>query len=235
MSMFQEYESVFTECKDPIAVQFEIDIMRLNSALCMEAVSESDSSNTDKNKPNGFVVWVKKMVARLGKFFEDIGTMIRDMFHNDEHINLENYANSETGAAKIDFDLRQIQNNVDAEMRKGRKLIQMISSSTGIDDKAVESFVDKSTTEIIKRGTPALITALGFANFKKSESQLAKTKSEVEAAANEASKVTDPHKQAQCKSIINKMFNLSNELGKARIEYAKVLNRLTKKENGGTK
>ena len=109
-----------------------------------------------------------------------------------------------------------VQNGVDAEVRKGRKLIQAISKGTHIDDKTVETFVDNAAKVVQKYAVPAVISVGSIKMFNTFEANSKKINNEMQKAANEGDKVTDLSGKEKIHKIYNSMVGPVKDGLKAR-------------------
>lgn len=224
MDVFQD---VSDEMKTPFPLfeQFEIDIMRINNNYALECAyngktpwefddifTEAPENESDKNKTGGFMAWVQKIAQRVARLFSDFAEMIKNMFSAKDHIDLDSFAKTEQGQAQIQYDLRLVQDSVDAEIRKGRKLIQLISNTTKVDDEQVERYVDGCATAIKRFAVPTVITASSIAIFKGWEKKNNARQSEMNGAANDMRNAAgDKQKEAAVTKIYNSMTKIVNE------------------------
>ena len=211
----------------PIFEQFEIDVSRINNQYMLEEMEVKESFDVDiydettdpsgeQKKESGFGAWISKMAQRVARLFQDFAEMIRNMFSVKGHVNLDNFKETELGKRQINYDINMVQSSVDAEIRKGRKLIQAISHATKIDDAAVESFVDGCATAIKRFAVPTLITGGSIALFKGWENRQKAQSSEMNGAAQDMRAAEgDKNKENAVMRIYSAMTNMVNEGCKA--------------------
>ena len=159
-----------------IAIErFNIDIKRLESQYLYESsidqlrskyYSESEDSSNEKKK-NRFLTFIFNMFTKLKNLLKDIGTAIRNSTKGeDKAITPDDYFNSETGKAQLEYDIAQVHKDVEDQIRKSRKFVQFISKQTHIDDRQVEKFVDGLTHTVRKSAVPIALTGATYAAYK---------------------------------------------------------------------
>lgn len=216
MSVFHDF---YIQSPDAIFDEFEISVMRINNKYVFESALGIDDNDlfseaeTPSNVPKKS--WLSSMAERIGRLIKDFCNMIKNMFSFKGHLTLDDYKNSDTGKAQIDYDLRVVQDGVDAEVRKGRKLIQAISKGTHIDDAEVERFVDGTANILKKFAIPTIVTIGSIASFKAWEAKANKTNDEMQNAAKEGENAT-PENKSKIQKIYSSMAKLVNEGLKAR-------------------
>lgn len=216
MSVFQDF---YIQSPDAIFDEFEISVMRINNKYAFESalgIDNNDLFSEAETPSNGTKKsWLSSMAERIGRLIKDFCNMIKNMFSFQGHLTLDDYKNSDTGKAQIDYDLRVVQDGVDAEVRKGRKLIQAISKGTHIDDAEVEKFVDGAANMLKKFAVPTIVTLGSIASFKAWEAKANKTNEEMQNAAKEGENTT-PENKSKIQKIYSSMAKLVNEGLKAR-------------------
>lgn len=190
----------------------------------MEAV---ESANT-----SAFVVAVNKIIASIKNFIGGFIRMIENMFSGKENMTAEDYFESPTGKIQFQCDVREIEKAIDQEVLKGRKLIQAISSVTGVSDEEVAKFVD-GTTKALKKFTPIVIPAVAAWGIK---SAVAKSMKKNEKDVEELGKAAvnnpnpDEKKKHQITKVINAIDSLIGEGVKLNAEFMKQLKKAEKKK-----
>lgn len=218
MSVFLEF---CDETPDRIFDKFDIDVIRINNKYAMESafgtIDDSVAYEAGESQPvSEKKSWLKSMAERIGRLIRDFCEMLKNMFSPQDHVNLENYLKSADGKEQFDYDLIGVQNGVDAEIRKGRKLIQAISKGTHVDDKTVETFVDNAAKVVQKYAVPALISVGSIKMFNAFEANSKKINNEMQEAANEGDRVTDSSGKEKIHKIYNSMVGLVKDGLKAR-------------------
>ena len=218
MSVFvQLLEQDYSKQFDVMERQFDIDISRLLSRAIYEAniemiegnyVTEAENNqqapaNTEKGEN-----FLQKMIARIRNFISGFLDTVKNLFRSKEHVNLESYLASNTGQMEMEYDLKQVQQNLDSEMLKGRKLVQKISSATGVDDAEVANFCDTAARAIQKHGKTIVKIGVTFALFKAMTSKFRDKDREVAAMYDNVPLIKDPKKKAQAAKVLASMANL---------------------------
>ena len=216
MSIYREYTSELERSCDILTMKFDIATDRAFTAyeyaVAMGDVSYDDITLEDgeqasqPKQKSGFAKFVSKIVNYIVTFIKDFIAMLGNMFSRKENLDLETYLASDKGKMEFGYDVLKVEEQVADDVRKGRKLIQLISSKTGVDDATVEEYVDKGARGVMKYGGTALIVAVGYKLYKKGKQSLAQTGEEVKKCADAANAVEgDPKKEGQVKKIFNFM------------------------------
>lgn len=242
MSIFREYESEEEKQIDILAREYDLSIHNANSTFALESamlssimkdpiyegVTGEEKTQTAGNK---FKEFLKSIVNAVKNFVNGTIEMIQGLFSSKENIDLNTYLKSNTGQIQLDYDIKDIQRQVEDERRKGRKLIQRISSVTGVDDKEVESFVDNAADFANKHTKTIIKTAIAAPLIMAVPKLLNKGKDNISDCANDANKVTDPKKQSQIQKVLNKMSSMEKDFGSIMAYFCKNLEKDMKKNN----
>lgn len=184
MSIFREYECQMEKDFDIMKRQHDIDIdhfyndYKLESTLAEingSVFTEAEASS-DKKENSKFVTFVKRIVASIQKFISDGLEMVQNMFSKKEHLDPETFMKSQTGQIMLEYDVKKVQKQVEDEVLKGRKIVQLISKATKVDDKMVADFVDGAAKGIQKYGKVAIKTTVAFGMYKTMSKSLDKSK-----------------------------------------------------------
>jgi hypothetical protein len=207
-----------------IETAFEIAVASANKEYEFESNLISFNSEeifheaTDAKKENAFVKFVKGICNAIRNLFAGIAESISNIFDTRKDINMEDVLKSSKAKVQLDKDINKLNDVVDDEIRKGNKLLQMISSTTGISDDKIDQWI-QGGVEKIKQVAPVAITAgsaIGFNAlikkfFKKNNERI----KEAEDITLGSSSDTDLKKQAQKKTVINHISSLSQTFGNA--------------------
>ena len=240
MSIFQEYDNSLQRSCDILFRQFEIDVSRIDNELTLESTIESieselfceaetldinSISKPEKQKTQSkFSKTMSNIAQKVSKLINDIIEMFSNMFSSKSHLDVEAYINSSKGTIELDNDLKRVQAQVNAEFRKGRKLIQAISKGTGVDDETIEHYVDSTTDGVRKYGKTIISAAGSYALFKHATGDLESLKKEMNSALNDCKTAAgDPRKEMQVSKVYTAMRHWIAEGTKA---YAMVGNRI---------
>ena len=221
MSVFNKYTSVYENTNEPLFLQYDIDIMRLDSKYAFESASGIScgiyitEAEEVADQSSSFNEWVTKLIERVRKFISDAIDMVKDIFSDKKHLYIEDYLNSESGQIQFEYDIQKIQDNVDAELRKGRKLVQAISKGTKIDDRTVEAYVDNAGALIKKYAKPTIITSGAIVQINNTDGRLKKMSAELGHICDDTKKLKDePDKYKAVRKIIKAATELASEATK---------------------
>ena len=189
-----------------------------NSGLISFNSEELFHEAADTKKENVFVAFVKGVFNAIRNLFSGIAESISNIFDTRKDINMEDVLKSSKAKVQLDKDINKLNDVVDDEIRKGNKLLQMISSTTGISDDKIDQWI-RGGVEKIEQVAPVAIaagSAIGFNAlikklFKKNNDRI----KEAEDISLGSSSDTDPKKQAQKKTVINHISTLSRTFGNA--------------------
>lgn len=218
MSVFvQEIEQDYSKQFDALERHFDIDITRLYSRAIYEsniemiegeytteASDDSQPATVDDKGEN----LLQKIITKIKNFISGFLDAVSNLFKSKEHVDLESYLASNTGQMEMEYDLQKIQQNLDSEMLKGRKLVQKISSATGVDDAEVANFCDTAARAIQKHGKTILKVGVTFALFKAMTSKFRDKDREVSEMYDRVKIIKDPKKKAQAAKVLNAMASL---------------------------
>ena len=109
----------------------------LGMAVATESVCEYCMTEAADGK--GFF---SRMIDALVSFIQKINESVANLFSKNEHVDLDSFLQSQTGQVQLSYDMEAIDREVNKKVLEGRKLIQAISSATGISDAKVAKFAD---------------------------------------------------------------------------------------------
>lgn len=99
---------------------------------------------------------LQRMVDAIVKFIQDVTQSIQSAFAKDRMDDVDTFLNSQTGQMQLSYDYAAIEDVVDKKMLEGRKLVQKISSATGVSDATIAKFADSCSDAALRFG-PTLI------------------------------------------------------------------------------
>ena len=109
----------------------------LGMAVATESVCEYCMTEAADGK--GFF---SRMIDAIVSFIQKINESVANLFSKNEHVDLDSFLQSQTGQVQLSYDMEAIDREVNKKVLEGRKLIQAISSATGISDAKVAKFAD---------------------------------------------------------------------------------------------
>ena len=154
---------------------------------------------------NKFSDAVHTIINTISNFINSFIEMVENAFSNKEHITGNDFANSKTGQLAFNADVKKIQAQIDEEVLKGRKVIQAISSATGIDDKTVADFCDNALDVGKNVGKFVLPVAAAWGVKTFILNSMKKNKDQVKQLGEEVAKETDPKKQSLKMRVLEKL------------------------------
>lgn len=205
-------------------IQNEFDTCYTLNSLYSEATTEPNG--TQKTSLFGYI---GKFVGKIIQIITDFVKMIGDIFNVKDNLTAEQYYRSDALNDKFNSDYQAIEYTVRKELAEGNRLIQKISSVTGIDDAEIQKYVSRASGAI-KKAIPAAVTAgtaWGIRKLLKKSSD--EDKASIEKAKQSAEKIAagDDKKQKQVMTVLSTM----NQLVKTKITSAKNLcNEIRKRE-----
>lgn len=97
-----------------------------------------------------------RVLDSIINFFHKLNERIQSHFKSTEDVELSEYLASQTGSVQLEYDLDKVENFVNQQFLKGRKIVQAISSATGISDAKVAAFCDECTQTAIDFTGPTI-------------------------------------------------------------------------------
>ena len=154
---------------------------------------------------NKFSDAVHKIIDTIVNFINSFIEMIENAFSNKKHITGDDFINSKTGQLTFNADVKKIQEQIDDEVLKGRKIVQAISSKTGIDDKTVAEFCDTAfdVGKSVGKFVLPITAAWGVKTF--ILKSMKNNKDRIRQLGEEVAKETDPKKQKQKMKVLQKL------------------------------
>lgn len=128
----------------------------LGMAVATESVCEYCMTESSDGK--GFF---SRMIDALVSFIQKINESVANLFSKSDSIDLDSFLKSETGQVQLSYDMEAIDREVNKKVLEGRKLIQAISSKTGISDAKVAKFAD-GCANVVKDHGAFVASAVGI-------------------------------------------------------------------------
>ena len=98
-----------------------------------------------------------RVLDSIVRFFQNINDRIASHFTSgEEDVDLSDYMNSDLGKVQLEYDLDKVETFVNKQFLKGRKLVQLISSASGVSDEKVAAFCDECTQSVIDNSGPII-------------------------------------------------------------------------------
>lgn len=119
----------------------------LGMAVATESVCEYCMTEASDGK--GFF---SRMIDAIVSFIQKINESVANLFSKNEHVDLDSFLQSQTGQVQLSYDMEGINRDVNKKVLEGRKMIQAISSATGISDAKVAKFADGCANVVKEHG-----------------------------------------------------------------------------------
>ena len=119
----------------------------LGMAVATESVCEYCMTEAADGK--GFF---SRMIDAIVSFIQKINESVANLFSKNEHVDLDSFLQSQTGQVQLSYDMEGINRDVNKKVLEGRKMIQAISSATGISDAKVAKFADGCANVVKEHG-----------------------------------------------------------------------------------
>ena len=200
------YDRIYTTYKTESALE-ELQ----NSVTFLESDAEpSGSPKANKSFKN----FINSIVSKIMKVISDVKDKITSIFNGSNKLTLDEYLDSETGELALKYDIVRIQQNAEAEVRKGRKLVQAISRGTKVDDRVVEAFLDGGANLIDSNpgvGRTVIKATTASVVFNKCSKSLDGMKRDIDATRRECLKELGKEKEGVISRIFTKMGKITSE------------------------
>lgn len=128
----------------------------LGMAVATESVCEYCMTEAADGK--GFF---SRMIDAIVSFIQKINESVANLFSKNEHVDLDSFLQSQTGQVQLSYDMEAIDRDVNKKVLEGRKIIQAISSATGISDAKVAKFAD-GCANVVKDHGMFIVSAAGI-------------------------------------------------------------------------
>lgn len=178
---YENWRDIFLENSNTVgmngtyAIQYQNDIAldRLKAGYSTEAVIDNYFSNiifeksedTDpekEEKPKAGENILQKILKKIKDVIDRFIDAIGNFFSGKENLNADEYFQSSTAEIRIEKDIDKINKIVDDEIRKGSKLLQKISSATGVSDEEIDKYIQKGASTLKIVGPAVISSAVGW-------------------------------------------------------------------------
>ena len=208
-----------------------------------------------------------RIIDSIVRFIQDLNTSISNIFRKEQESEdtsaVEAYFASQTGQVRLSYDMQAMEQAVNKKILEGRKVVQAISSTTGVPDDVVAQYCD-SCVQLVDEygGSLVRIAALDkirkyvsegclkgmdakVSKFKECETweqKTARVERERQAAKVAAKATKDMKRAAQLQKVATSVSNMVKKAGTAkrkvaseiRGQYNAARSKLSRKGTGGT-
>ena len=208
-----------------------------------------------------------RIIDSIVRFIQDLNTSISNIFRkeqeNEDTSAVEAYFASQTGQVRLSYDMQAMEQAVNKKILEGRKVVQAISSTTGVPDDVVAQYCD-SCVQLVDEygGSLVRIAALDkirkyvsegclkgmdakVSKFKECETweqKTARVERERKAVKVAAKATKDMKRAAQLQKVATSVSNMVKKAGNAkrkvaseiRGQYKSARSKLSRKGTGGT-
>lgn len=211
---------LYTEQKDDYLMLGRYKVA-ISEAYCDYLESTLDSSfmedvqdTTDKpKKENGFVNFLKRIVAAIKRLISDMGEMFHNMFHPKDNQDLEKALENDPTKFNPGCDLDQMVQQETRTVKEGNRLIRAISNGTGVPEETINKYLKTGLKVAAGAAIPAITAFLGVKKYKSFMNKQKELSDDTENAANAASNANlTPENQSLITKISNK---ISSSIGSA--------------------
>ena len=237
------FDAIYLDNRDPVEqsfllaeTAFDIEIEKANKDYYVESglveLSNTDifieSENDGKKEENIFIKAIKKICTAIRNLITDVFSSIMSIFDNRPNLTAEEYLASEDAQVRLEKDTRKVEQIVDDEIRKGNKLLQKVSSVTGISDEVIDNWIRKGANALENLAPVVIPAAMAF-GFKKifNPNKKKQMVDEAEKLATSGD-TTDKKKNKQKMKIFSHIQNLFKKNTEAQKEYVQKIYRVKK-------
>lgn len=216
MSIFQEYNSQLEKDIEISKRTFNISIAKIlaqytfESALCDTDYFTEATTQNDK-KSSSFKSLIHTIIKNITDLFDNVIESLRKALQKKDHMTPNDYLSSKAANDRMIKDMKRIDAEIGAEMTKGCKLIQKISSATGVPDEEVHSFVAEVNKYLDDNEDLLKQTFIVDRMATNTINNLEKKKVMIKSTTKFADQCCyDREKGAKCRKIMNALSRLSN-------------------------
>ena len=181
--------------------------------LDFEDEEEEEKKNTN---PSGKKYSVfAKICNAIRNFINSFVNMIKNMF-KDGNTDWDDYKKTKDVAVRYNQDVEKITDQVNHEMAKGRRFVQLISRKTGVDDATVANFCDLGAKVAIENKDTIYKAGTGMMIRKKVLDSMNKSKKIIDESQKDLENVNLSKKDAEKgMKVLNTMNKMISGLGKS--------------------
>lgn len=213
----QHFSTPMERMWENIMLEHDHEMETLQTEFLIEAAfgledgngSERNSSTKSNEKENIF----SRICKSIQRFIQNAIDMVTNIISKDD-LKVSDYMNSDSFQIRLDEDVNAINEIVDQEMLKGRKMVQAIANNTGYPDDMIANYIDKGSASLLRVG-PCIIDNALYNNFRKSfnaSAQKRKREWEKEVAwMNKGYEKYTPKQKEQMKRVLSHMESLTKK------------------------
>ena len=125
---------------------FEFGMAEVNGAIPQYMFAYYEAPAAEGTAKNPFL----RIIDAIKRFLSDLAASIATAFgKEDDYAAIDDYLRSQPGKVQLSYDLNEVENRVDAQLRQGRKLLQFIAKHGPLDDKTLLNFADKCASAVM--------------------------------------------------------------------------------------
>lgn len=197
--MVESEESFLLESEDAV----EVDMMG-------DEEEEKKNTNPSGKKYSVFA----KICNAIRNFINSFVNMVKNMFKDSAE--WDDYKKTKDVAVRYNQDVEKITDQVNHEMAKGRRFIQLISRKTGVDDATVANFCDLGAKVAIDNKDTIYKAGTGILIRKKVLDSMDKSKKIIDESQKDLDNANLSKKDAEKgMKILNTMNKMVSGLGKS--------------------
>ena len=198
-----------------------------SSLLYIHEAYDIDMNRSQKPQSNNPIVKLLRGVWNaISKLFETMKDAFTGLFK--DKMTIDDYMSSDSGKEKFQSDVIQINDSIDADISKGCKLLQMISSKTGLPDQMLSEWILAGANHIEQVAPGMIQGAIQKTVYKKVYTKLNTDQKQVQKAFEDATRLaaseTDPDKKKQYEQVaaqMQKLMSAKTKLSTQLIKAAK--------------
>ena len=125
---------------------FEFGMAEVNGAIPQYMFAYYEAPAAEGTAKNPFL----RIIDAIKRFLSDLAASIATAFgKEDDYAAIDDYLRSQPGKVQLSYDLNEVENRVDAQLRQGRKLLQFIAKHGPLDDKTLLNFADTCASAVM--------------------------------------------------------------------------------------
>lgn len=125
---------------------FEFGMAEVNGAIPQYMFAYYEAPAAEGAAKNPFL----RIIDAIKRFLSDLAASIATAFgKEDDYAAIDDYLRSQPGKVQLSYDLNEVENRVDTQLRQGRKLLQFIAKHGPLDDKTLLNFADKCASAVM--------------------------------------------------------------------------------------
>ena len=215
------------------------DFLTEAEILSLNIFTEAEAPAVDNQKENGFIAFIKRISEAIVNALKNLGTAIATTFGGGERMDTKDFLNSDIGKTLYNTDIHKINEECDAKILQGRKMVQAISNGTGVDDKTIANYVDGAANFLSHTGPVLLSTGIAVAAIPKAREWINKKLGLIQDSGETLRSVAmkeyaDEHKKKEDETKLSKIFSaMGTYTSKFQAEAKKYYGVMLKYKNKG--